>query len=138
MLPANWIARWAGCLAVLSWVATSIEAKAAPAPSARTHHRVEAKVPTFEFRMDNVPWKSVLEWIRDHTRKPVVCTAVPTGCFTFVPPWGTRLTMSQILTVVNNALRDLETGPYLVIERTRNFVLVPADEPIDPELFLPN
>ena len=80
--------------------------------------------------MEEVPWKRVFNWIMDNTHKQIIAPWIPTGTFTFVAPKGVRLTVPQIVELIKTVLR--EQANALLIERPRNFVLVPADEKIDP------
>jgi hypothetical protein len=86
----------------------------------RTHDR------TGEVRL---PWKLVFLHIRDQTRKPVIAGFVPTGSFKC--PRGAWMNPAQFVEAVKAALLQHEQ-PWLLIERERNFILVPADEKIDP------
>jgi hypothetical protein len=118
-MPTHPLARFACCLAVFAvWGAPAGDAQAAPAPFPRAHDRIEW-----------VYWELVFRSIRDQTRKPVIGPFIPAG--SFCKPRGVRMTASQVMEAIRAALLAHEQ-PCLLIERERMFILVPADEKVDP------
>jgi hypothetical protein len=86
------------------------------------------KAAALEFRAK--PWGTVLEWLTDQTGLPVITNTKPTGTFTFVPPGpATKYTVPEIVDIINEGLLAQK---LLLIRRDRSFVIVPADERIDP------
>jgi type II secretory pathway component GspD/PulD (secretin) len=83
-----------------------------------------------EFR--DRPWGQVLGWLAEQSGLPVVSPSRPTGTFTFVPPRGKTYTLPGVLDLLNEALLTHPGQKYLLIRRERSFLLVPADEKIDP------
>src|SRR5262245_65434262 len=80
------------CLFVVCLGVTPGETKAAPAPFARAVGRAPttpADDSGDELRFEQKPWKFVLCWLAEKTKKGIVAKA-PLGSFTFVAPRGTR------------------------------------------------
>src|SRR2546421_552355 len=80
--------------------------------------------------MRSMPWGNVFEWLTDQTGLPVVTNHKPTGSFDFYSP-KVKYTLPQVLDLMNEALLIQK---YILIRREASFVLVPADEKIDPIL----
>lgn len=103
-----------------------------PEPKVETPRPGDTKRYTLAFR--NKPWGEVLEWLARQSGMPVLSPSKPDGSFTFIPPRGKTYTMPEILDILNEKLSSHPTQKYLLIRRERSFVLVPADEKIDPGL----
>ncbi len=101
-------------------------AKGAEAPA---KSKFTEKLYTLEFRAK--PWSSVFEWLVDKTGLPMVSTHVPTGTFSFIAPAGRKYSMPEIIDIVNEGLL---AHKYVLLRRPSSFVVVPADEKIDPAL----
>ncbi|HEV3262770.1 MAG TPA: secretin N-terminal domain-containing protein, partial [Gemmataceae bacterium] len=86
---------------------------------------------TYAFEMRDKPWSSVLEWLSDLARVPVISTEHPKGTFTFISPRKQTYTVPQIIDIINEALVSQK---FLLIRRERSFTLVPADKPVDPAI----
>jgi hypothetical protein len=95
----------------------------APAPGKR-----------FSFSMHNKPWTPVFAWLSEVTGKPVVTTFKPTGSFSFTGPPNKTYSIPEIIDILNEGLSAQATQKYCLIQRERSFILVPADEKIDPAL----
>jgi hypothetical protein len=81
-----------------------------------------------EFR--GKPWKWVFQWLTEQTGKPLVSNYMPTCSFTFVPPNPPRkYTLPEVIDLINDRLLLLSTTQqYILLQRPRNFILVPADD----------
>jgi type II secretory pathway component GspD/PulD (secretin) len=84
----------------------------------------------FEFR--EAPWGQVFAWLSDRTGLPVVAPSRPVGTFTFVPPRPDKTYgVPEVVDVLNEAL---VAQKYLLLPREHSFLLVAADEKVDPDL----
>jgi type II secretory pathway component GspD/PulD (secretin) len=79
--------------------------------------------------MNARPWTQVFEWLSDQTGLPIVARDKPQGTFTFIAPRNKKYSLPEAIDVINEALLAQK---YLLIRRPHSFVLVPADEKIDP------
>ena len=87
------------------------------------------------FSMDGKPWGAVFTWLADQTGKEVIANVKPTGSFTFISPAKKLYTIPEVIDIINEALlANSQTQKYYMINRERNFTIVPADEKIDPAL----
>jgi type II secretory pathway component GspD/PulD (secretin) len=97
--------------------------------------KVEPKVPTvpgnkkIAFSMDSKPWSGVFKWITDQTGKPVVSTFRPTGSFSFISPVGATYEIAEVIDIINEGLLAQK---FYLLDNERNWLVVPADEKIDP------
>ncbi len=117
-----------------------VPAKAPAPPASGPAKAAEAKKeekPERElaFSMDSKPWALVFAWLADKTDKPVIAPVKPTGSFSFISPTGRKYTIPEIIDIINEALlSNSATQKYYMIHRERSFVVVPADEKVDPAL----
>jgi type II secretory pathway component GspD/PulD (secretin) len=132
----------AGLAILVGWASTSraqpevVAAKAAPPVKARDA-KAEEKKPekTYAFSMDGQPWADVFKWLADQTGKPVIAPFKPTGTLTLHNPTGKKYTMPEVIDIINDGLlANSVTQKYYMINRERNFTVVPADEKIDGAL----
>jgi len=88
------------------------------------------------FNMDKKPWGSVFAWLSERTGKPVIASAAqPTGTFSFTSPPGKRYSIPEVIDIINDGLLgNSATQKFYMINRERNFTVVPADEKVDPAL----
>ncbi|MFM7151377.1 MAG: hypothetical protein ACKO23_16195, partial [Gemmataceae bacterium] len=122
---------------------------AAPPPAAASQPGVEAAPVTVKnteekkkdeklhaFNMDKKPWGSVFAWLSERTGKPVIASAAqPTGTFSFTSPPGKRYSIPEVIDIINDGLLgNSATQKFYMINRERNFTVVPADEKVDPAL----
>ncbi|MFO0879228.1 MAG: secretin N-terminal domain-containing protein [Gemmataceae bacterium] len=125
-------------------IVTTRTSTAAPPPSVTVvpppalPSRVEVK-PTDEklyaFTMEKKPWGSVFNWLAEQTGKPIVANALPSGTFTFTNPKGKKYTLAEVIDIINDGLMaNAATQKYYMINRERNFTIVPADDKVDPAL----
>ncbi|HEV8062755.1 MAG TPA: secretin N-terminal domain-containing protein, partial [Gemmataceae bacterium] len=88
---------------------------------------------TVAFSMDGKPWTSVFQWLSDQTNKEVIGTLKPQGTFSFTGPTKKMYTIPQVIDVINaGLLANSQTQKYVLINGPREFVIVPAEEKIDP------
>src|SRR5262245_9582183 len=123
---------WLAATAVLAVVAMSIDALPyAPAQQPRAAAPAEKTV-KFEFR--DARWSDVLDWFSKETMLPFISTYKPTGSFNFIPPklpnGQTReYTIPEVIDILNEALL---LQKFVLIRREASFMIIPADERIDP------
>ena len=114
-----------GIVLALGWPAApglaSAQQKAKPTEEARG----------FTFEVRDMPWGKVFEWLAQETGLPVVGTSSPTGTFSFVPTASKKYTLGQVVDIINEGLMSKK---HLLMRREQTFVIVPADERIDPAL----
>src|SRR5262249_7205924 len=105
-------------------------------PTEKEGEKDDKKQPRlFAFAMDGKPWKEVFKWLMDNTKKPVIAQAIPTGTLTLLNPTERKYNLGEVIDIINEALlANSATQKYYLIQRERNFILVPADEKIDPAL----
>jgi type II secretory pathway component GspD/PulD (secretin) len=84
-----------------------------------------AKLIRFDF--DKSPWKTVFAWLGEQTGKEVIRTSEPRGTFTFRGDKKKMYTIGEVVDLLNEAMLA-GTQKYLLIQRERNFIIVPADE----------
>ena len=86
----------------------------------------------FNFEMRGKPWSSVFEWLADNTGRKFVGPNVNLpGTFNVISPKGQKYTLPQIIDIINDGL---QTQKWVMLNRGTSFVIVPADEKIDPAL----
>ena len=86
----------------------------------------------YAFSMDGKPWKEVFTWLANTTGKDITGIARPTGTFTFISPVKRTYTMPEVIDIINETLlANSATQKFIMINRERNFTIVPADEKID-------
>src|SRR5262249_30862995 len=87
--------------------------------------------------MSGKKWDFVFKWLAENSGKEVHASHNPTGTFTFNSPTGKRYTIPEVFDIINEALlSNPPTARYLLLERDRDYMLVPADDAIDP-LYVP-
>src|SRR5207249_3798499 len=79
-------------------------------------------------------WADVLDWFRDQVGVPFISNYKPTGTFTFTPeklPNGQQreYTIPEVIDILNQAL---QLQKFILIRREASFMILPADERIDP------
>jgi type II secretory pathway component GspD/PulD (secretin) len=82
----------------------------------------------FEFK--DAPWKVVFGWLEEQTGKPVIHIHRPTGTFTFRHREKKMYTIAEVVDILNEALTAGQQK-HLLIQRERQFLIVPADERVD-------
>jgi type II secretion system protein D len=93
---------------------------------------------TVAFEMRGKLWKDVFEWLRDLTQMPIIAPNIPTGTLTYISPKGLdgqlkQHTLPEIIDIINRAmLAGPPTQKYILIRQDTQFVLLPAEEKIDP------
>jgi hypothetical protein len=86
---------------------------------------------SFRFESDK-PWSAVFEWLTEKTGQPLVSALpVPTGTFNVVVPQHKKVTIPEIIDIINNGLISHKR---LLLNRGTSFALVPTDERIDPDM----
>ena len=87
------------------------------------------------FNMESQRWSQVFQWLVDQTGLKYASSYIPQGSFTFKSPEGKKYTIGEIIDIINEGLNsNPDQQRYLLIRRETSFVLVPADERIDPTL----
>jgi type II secretory pathway component GspD/PulD (secretin) len=86
------------------------------------------------FSMSGKPWKDVFQWLTDQTNMPVVSTLIPTGTFSFIGPVGKSYSIPDVIDILNEGLLSNKNQRTMLVRREKSFLLVPADEKIDPSL----
>ena len=123
--------------AVVVWgVLGAISAEAFQQP-AKPDPKAEAKddEPRYEFAISGKPWKDVFAWLNEKTGLPIVGVAIPTGTLNLFVKADKKYTMSEVIDLINEGLLSNEDKQqFYLIRRERNFVLVAADQKIDPAL----
>ena len=89
---------------------------------------------TIAFSMSGKPWKEVFQWLTDQTGLPVVATTVPTDSFSFIAPARRTYTIPEVIDIINEGLLSNKNQRTMLIRRPNNFVLVTAEDKIDPIL----
>jgi general secretion pathway protein D len=89
-----------------------------------------------KFEFQNKPWNQVFEWLSDQTGLPFASNIKPTGSFTFIAPKGSvgatqGYTIPEIIDILNEVLLQQK---FIIIRREATFMVLPADEKIDPTL----
>ena len=87
----------------------------------------------FAFSMQAKPWNQVFEWLSHVTGQPVVAASVPTGTFTFVSPKDRTYTLGELVDAVNDGLQGAK---FVLIRRPGSWLVVPAEQRLDPTLIL--
>ncbi|MCI0640180.1 MAG: hypothetical protein L0Y72_14875 [Gemmataceae bacterium] len=101
-----------------------------PGKKPETKAQAEVKRLTVAFREQN--WDKVFEWLVDQTGLPFLSAhKAPTGTFTLVTAPGFTLTIPELIDLVNERLL---ASRFHVMRRDSAFLLLPADERIDPAL----
>ena len=101
----------------------------APAPAAKSDEK------RVVFNMESQRWSQVFQWLVDQTGLKYASSYIPQGSFTFKSPEGKKYTIGEIIDIINEGLNsNPDQQRYLLIRRETSFVLVPADERIDPTL----
>ncbi|MCI0380116.1 MAG: hypothetical protein L0215_21235 [Gemmataceae bacterium] len=101
-------------------------------PGKKSEMKAQADVKrlTVAFREQN--WDKVFEWLVDQTGLPFLSAhKAPTGTFTLVTAPGFTLTIPELIDLVNERLL---ASRFHVMRRDSAFLLLPADERIDPAL----
>ena len=90
----------------------------------------------YAFSFKNRKWSEVFEWLTDQTEMPFIGTHVPVGRFSFNPPDWKTFTLSEIVDIINDALRPEGTnkGEFQFLRRQRCFTLIPLDRKVDQAL----
>ena len=83
----------------------------------------------YTFEMQGKRWDDVLEWLTEKTGRGIVYNNRPWGSFDFIGKPGEKYTLPQIIDIINEGLLAQK---YLLLNRGRSYVIVPADQPIDP------
>ena len=87
------------------------------------------------FNMEGQRWSQVFQWLVDQTGLKYASSNNPQGSFTFKSPEGKKYTLGEIIDIINEGLdSNPDQQRYLLIRRDTSFVLVLADEKIDPVL----
>lgn len=90
---------------------------------------------TVAFNMEGQRWSAVFQWLVDQTGLKYGSSYIPQGSLTFKSPNDRKYTISEIIDIINEALdSNPDQQRYILIRRETSFVLVPADEKIDPTL----
>jgi general secretion pathway protein D len=89
---------------------------------------------TITFAMSGKPWKEVFQWLTDQTGLPVVAPLIPSDSFTFIGPVGKAYTIPEVIDILNEGLLSNKNQRCMLLRRAKSFVVVPADEKIDPSL----
>jgi hypothetical protein len=116
-------------VAALVWgMATSARALEATAATAQDKQKEE---PKYEFAMKGKPWKDVFIWLNDHTNKPILGIAIPTGTLEMDVKPGKKHTIPEVVQLINaGLLKTKDEQKYQLIQRENDFVLVPK-KPIE-------
>jgi type II secretory pathway component GspD/PulD (secretin) len=86
------------------------------------------------FAMRNKPWGQVMEWLAKESGLPYYSISSPTGTFTYIGPNGSEMkTISEVIDILNTALRPQS---YIILRHKQALTIVPADEPVPPEVVL--
>ncbi|NBO93014.1 MAG: hypothetical protein EBV06_11995, partial [Planctomycetia bacterium] len=104
---------------------------AEPKPEPKIESRPAGK--KLAFSMDSKPWSGMFKWVSDQTGIPVIHTIKPTGTFSFTSPPGAAYELTEVIDIINEALLAQK---YYLLNKGRNWIVVAADEKIDPA-FLP-
>jgi type II secretory pathway component GspD/PulD (secretin) len=92
----------------------------------------KAETKTYQFEFRNKPWSNILEWLGEQAGLPVICSSLPTGTFTFIPPRiKPKYSLVEIIDILNEELLNQK---YILIRREATFTILPADEKMDPTL----
>lgn len=115
----------------LCWVAAAPSAQ--PRPEEAKPKNADQ---TVAFEMRQVPWPKVFEWLSDQTGLPVITNnLVVTDTFNFISPRvgkePRKYTVPEVIDLINEGLLRQK---FTLIRRANSFLLVPADEKIDPVL----
>jgi RNA polymerase sigma factor (sigma-70 family) len=89
------------------------------------------KAKTISFKMQNAPWSEVVDWYSRESGLKAEHAAKPEGRFTFIPPEGKQYTLLEITDIIN---RGLMQQHHLLVRKPNSFIVIPADEKIDPTL----
>jgi hypothetical protein len=120
-------------LAILVLGAIAIDARSAPAPKSLPVEKKETPK-TVKFAKKEQPWKDVFAWLAETTGKPVITNCYPQGDFTFEGLADKEYTIGEVMDIFNESLlSNKQSQIYLLIQRECSFLLVPADEKIDPK-----
>lgn len=84
---------------------------------------------TVEFR--DLSWARVFEWLSEQTNLPVITQYKVPGTFSFTAGKQKSFTLPEILDLLNEAL---VLQKYRLVRKPTAFVLVPADERVNPDL----
>src|SRR5438874_6989525 len=126
---------WLAATAVLAALAVSIDAlPSAPAQPPRPAAALEQKTVKFEFR--DARWQDVLDWFSKEAHLPYISNYKPTGSFNFIPEklangQNREYTLPEVIDILNDALI---LQKFILIRRVASFMVIPADEKIDPAL----
>src|SRR4029077_5322419 len=83
------------------------------------------------FEMRGKPWTTVFEWLADKTGKEFSSVNYPSGTFNVISPKGKKYTIPQVIDIINDGLLK---DKWVLLNRGSSFMIVPADEKIDPAL----
>ena len=115
-------------------VAPPVIVQAAPVAS-QPPLAVKPAEKTVAFNMEGQRWSTVFQWLVDQTGLKYGSSYIPQGSFTFKSPIDRKYTISEVIDIINEALdSNPDQQRFLLIRRETSFVLVPADEKIDPTL----
>lgn len=99
------------------------------APQARRAGMAGQAEATFVVEFRDLPWRRAFEWLTDASGRPVIARPTLAGTVT-LSSHGQRYSLTEVVDLLNEQLLPR----YLLIRRERSFVLVPADEKVDPAL----
>lgn len=92
----------------------------------------DTKPKTFSVNFQNVAWDDVLAWYAKETGLTLIPgKEKPKGILTLKPGVGKKFTVGEMTDLLNESLAQQK---WLLIRRHLSFVVVPADEKIDPML----
>jgi serine/threonine protein kinase/type II secretory pathway component GspD/PulD (secretin) len=94
-------------------------------------------LPRFTLEFRNEPWSGVFEGLSKLTELPVIANVKPTGTFTFHSPVADdgrvrQYKLGEVIDIVNEALMQQH---FLLVRRSKNFIVMPLDEKLDPSYF---
>ena len=109
--------------------------QAQPSPAQPSGAASKPAEKTVSFNMEGQRWSAVFQWLVDQTGLKYGSSYLPQGSFTFKSPNDRKYTISEVIDIINEALdSNPDQQRYILIRRETSFVLVPADEKIDPTL----
>lgn len=94
-------------------------------------------LPRFTFATHNQPWSAVLEEFAKLGEMPVNMRAKPAGTFSYMAAKDDkgqprRYRLGELIDILNESLMSQN---MLLVRRSKDFVVVPIDQPVDPVLY---
>lgn len=117
------------------------EKKAAPVPRNYTmqpaHAPYAPDLPRFNFTIRDQPWSTVLFEFSKVVNAPVEAAVKPAGTFSFTAPRDERgqtrqYGLGELIDILNESLIPQK---FLLVRRSKDFIVVQLDKPIDPALY---